>query len=144
MGATGYTELFFLDEAMAPAAGRRPCATCRREHFNAFKDAWRPGNSPDQRTIGVKESDSVMHADRLIPIRDRRPVDVVNLPPGAMVTVDGSRSWLKWRDGFHEWSFNGYGSAIDAVSDRMIAITPASTLRALKCGYEVESHPSFN
>jgi hypothetical protein len=36
-----YTELFFLDEAVAFAAGHRPCAECRRERFNAFKDALR-------------------------------------------------------------------------------------------------------
>src|SRR5271157_3419192 len=42
-----YTELFFLDEAVALAAGHRPCAECRRERFNAFKAAWaRSGNSP--------------------------------------------------------------------------------------------------
>src|SRR5258708_21232625 len=35
-----YTELFFLDEAVALAAGHRPCAECRRERFNAFRDAW--------------------------------------------------------------------------------------------------------
>src|ERR1700686_4131497 len=36
-----YTELFFLDEAVALAAGHRPCAECRRERFNAFRNAWR-------------------------------------------------------------------------------------------------------
>src|SRR6185503_4182043 len=36
-----YTELFFLDEATALAAGHRPCAECRRERFNAFRKAWR-------------------------------------------------------------------------------------------------------
>jgi hypothetical protein len=35
-----YTELFFLDEAVALAAGHRPCAECRRDRFNAFRDAW--------------------------------------------------------------------------------------------------------
>ena len=35
-----YTELFFLDEATALAAGHRPCAECRRERFNAFRCAW--------------------------------------------------------------------------------------------------------
>src|SRR3984957_13022619 len=41
MSERRYTELFFLDEAVALAAGHRPCAECRRERFNAFKDAWR-------------------------------------------------------------------------------------------------------
>jgi len=33
-----WTELFFLDEAVALAAGHRPCATCRRGRFNEFRD----------------------------------------------------------------------------------------------------------
>src|SRR5258708_7610528 len=41
-----YTELFFLDEAVALAAGHRPCAECRRERFNAFKNAWIRGGDP--------------------------------------------------------------------------------------------------
>src|ERR1700733_13647396 len=41
MSERRYTELFFLDEATAFAAGHRPCAECRRERFNAFKEAWR-------------------------------------------------------------------------------------------------------
>jgi hypothetical protein len=40
MSPNRYTELFFLDEATAFAAGHRPCAECRRERYNAFKDAW--------------------------------------------------------------------------------------------------------
>ena len=40
MGPSAYTELFFLDEATALAAGHRPCAYCRRADFNAFKEAW--------------------------------------------------------------------------------------------------------
>src|SRR5580692_5763791 len=40
MSERRYTELFFLDEAVAFAAGHRPCAECRRERFNAFKEAW--------------------------------------------------------------------------------------------------------
>ena len=34
-----YTELFFLDEATALAAGHRPCNECRKDRFRAFKDA---------------------------------------------------------------------------------------------------------
>src|SRR5580700_6521211 len=44
MSERRYTELFFLDEAVALAAGHRPCAECRRERFNAFKTAWGSGD----------------------------------------------------------------------------------------------------
>src|SRR6202451_2054834 len=46
-----YTELFFLDEATALAAGHRPCAECRRQRFNAFRDAWKPGGK-DRKSVG--------------------------------------------------------------------------------------------
>src|SRR6266567_439698 len=64
-----YTELFFLDEAVALAAGHRPCAECRRERFNAFRDAW--SRSADPRGVhspGAGEIDMEMHRARI----DRR------------------------------------------------------------------------
>jgi len=34
-----YTQLFFLDEAVAFAAGHRPCAECRRSDYNTYRQA---------------------------------------------------------------------------------------------------------
>src|SRR3989442_10497195 len=64
-----YTELFFLDEAVALAAGHRPCAECRRERFNAFRDAW--NRSADPRAGNSRladEIDTELHRARI----DRR------------------------------------------------------------------------
>src|SRR4051812_48029475 len=53
-----YTELFFLDEATALAAGHRPCAECRRERFNAFKSAWKQWSARDEsKALLVHEMD---------------------------------------------------------------------------------------
>jgi len=41
----GYTELFFLDEPTALAAGHRPCFECRRQDAIAFAACWRRAGS---------------------------------------------------------------------------------------------------
>jgi len=53
-----YTELFFLDEAVALAAGHRPCFECRRAAANAFAACW--GGEPR-----APDMDRVLHAERL-------------------------------------------------------------------------------
>ena len=62
-----YTELFFLDEATALAAGHRPCALCRREAYNRFRTAWiSAGLGEDPR---APEMDRVLHGARVSPRR---------------------------------------------------------------------------
>ncbi|MBK1885627.1 hypothetical protein [Marinobacter sp. DY40_1A1] len=48
MSPGGYTELFFLDEVTAFAAGHRPCAEGRRARYNEFRDAWGNANQPKE------------------------------------------------------------------------------------------------
>jgi hypothetical protein len=138
-----YTELFFLDEATALAAGHRPCATCRRERFNVFLQSWQVADLSSEAKVRVTQIDPVMHAERTMPILTRPLESVDTLPDGAMVTRDGSQVWIKWRHGFHQWSFEGYGPAIEAPSDQMIVITPPSTVRALRHGYRPEVHSTL-
>ena len=88
-----FTELFFLDEATALAAGHRPCAECRRADFNRFRDAWaetHPGAS-----LRVDDIDRVLHAERVGPGRTKRLHDAVlgDLPDGSMI-ADGPQAWL--------------------------------------------------
>ena len=63
MATRSWTELFFLDEATALAAGHRPCFYCRREDANRFRAAWEEGNG----VTGAKASeiDKMLHAERL-------------------------------------------------------------------------------
>src|SRR6266403_2748647 len=56
MGGRSWTELFFLDEATALAAGHRPCFFCRREAAEKFRSAWTAGNGGDRRSApGIDE-----------------------------------------------------------------------------------------
>ena len=65
-----YTQLFFLDEAVALAAGHRPCAECRRSDFNAYRRAWTQSHSGA--TPYAKDIDSKLHRERTNPTRIRR------------------------------------------------------------------------
>ncbi len=59
MGGRSWTELFFLDEATAFAAGHRPCFFCRRDDANRFRAAWEEGNGVAD--IRAREIDAVLH-----------------------------------------------------------------------------------
>src|SRR5581483_1096621 len=91
-----YTELFFLDEATALAAGHRPCAECRRERFNAFCAAWSAGEKAGASPRPTAEDiDSRLHAERVAPDRSKRSYMAApdDLPDGVFVQVEG------WGDG---------------------------------------------
>src|SRR5205085_2742980 len=109
-----YTELFFLDEATALAAGHRPCAECRRECFNAFCAAWAAANDPLQgsRRPTVMEIDGRLHAERIVPDRSQRSHTAAldELPDGVVVTVEGwgDEAFLVWGASLLAWSPGGY------------------------------------
>src|SRR3954469_5983171 len=89
MGGRSWTELFFLDEATAFAAGHRPCFFCRRDDANRFRAAGWEGN--EVKDVRAKEMDVVLHRERLERGRKRwhpLPLPVKELPDGAMVQVD--------------------------------------------------------
>src|SRR6202022_644827 len=94
MGGRSWTELFFLDEATALAAGHRPCFYCRRDDAIRFRAAWEAGN----RVKGVlaRDIDGVLHRERL-PGAEKRlhapSVPPQRLPDGAMVQ-HGAESYL--------------------------------------------------
>jgi hypothetical protein len=93
-----YTELFFLDETVALAAGHRPCAECRRERFNAFKAAWT--RSGDPRDVLADEIDIELHPTRIDHRRGKvtyhAPVN--SLLDGCFVQIDAS-SYLVYGEG---------------------------------------------
>ena len=142
MGGRSWTELFFLDEAVALAAGHRPCFFCRREAAERFREAWTAGNS-GRRPLAAA-IDVVLHAERLDHGRKRLhiisgPVD--QLPSGTMVVADGSaftlHAGLAWR-----WTETGY-AAPQLLSRADGLLTPPSTLATLACGYRPVLHPSI-
>ena len=129
-----YTELFFLDEATALAAGHRPCAECRRADYDRFVARWRelhPGPA------GADAIDERLHAERLQPGgRERRlwRVDHADLPDGAFVLEAGGPA-LVLGDGLLPWSPGGYGLPRPRRGETL-AITPPSLLAVLRGGWE--------
>lgn len=144
-----YTELFFLDEATALAAGHRPCAECRRQDFQRFKQAWIEGNSD----AGLPLRSSVDLLDAHLD-KDRRQknqgqvtfrAQLSDLPNGAIVTVpDQQKLALWWENRLREWSFAGYGPAISCDPGCEVVVhTPRSTVNALRAGYVPVVHESL-
>ena len=126
----GYTQLFFLDEVTAFAAGHRPCFECRRACAEAFRDALGFGR------LGVDEIDARLHGERLHG-RDKKvsAQDAAALPDGAMVVV-GGRPHAVIGDRIAPWSFDGYGELRPRPRSGVLAtLTPPTILRALAAGY---------
>ena len=141
MGGRSWTELFFLDEATAFAAGHRPCFFCRRDDANRFRAAWEEGNGV--KSILAREIDAVLHGERLERGKKRLhplPMPVKQLPDGAMVRA-GEESFLIVRGQPLHWSFAGYHKVEAPIGETML-ITPPSTLLTLVAGYEPALHPS--
>jgi hypothetical protein len=144
-----YTELFFLDEATALAAGHRPCAECRHARFIAFRNAWvlaHPGAAGSPRPA-ADEIDARLHAERLAPDRSRRSfVSALDeLPDGVFVTLPawGGQAYLVWGDHLLAWSPGGYGGQRRRPKGEEVKVlTPPSTVRAIRAGYAPEVHPS--
>jgi hypothetical protein len=141
MGRRSWTELFFLDEATAFAAGHRPCFFCRRDDANRFRAAWQKGNGVS--SILARDMDAVLHRERLDQGKKRLhplPMTVEELPDGAMVQA-GAESFLMVQGRALPWSMAGYRKAENAIANAML-LTPPSTLRALDAGYRPVLHPS--
>jgi hypothetical protein len=141
MGGRSWTELFFLDEATAFAAGHRPCFFCRRDDANRFRAAWEEGNRVEN--VRAREIDAVLHRERLDRGQKRLhplPMPLTQLPDGAMVQAGGESFLIAKGEPLH-WSFAGYLPAeVDSTSAMLL--TPPSTLRALQAGYQPVLHPS--
>ena len=143
MGGRSWTELFFLDEATAFAAGHRPCFYCRREDANRFRAVWEMGNGVGRQR--ANEIDAVLHRERLARGKKRLhplPMPLQELPDGAMVQ-QGVESYLIAQGRALLWSPVGY-SKVDGALNQAMLLTPPSTLRAFSAGYQPVLHPSAN
>ncbi|MGI9657808.1 MAG: hypothetical protein ACR2OD_02785 [Gaiellaceae bacterium] len=131
-----YTELFFLDEATALAAGHRPCYECRRRDAHAFADAIADRDGLERRpTAG--ELDQRLHAERLDGRAKRLHVcSFAALPGGAIVLHDGQpRAVLG--DQLVRWTHGGYTDGIVRPhKGNARVLTPPTALAALVAGYE--------
>jgi hypothetical protein len=141
MTRRSWTELFFLDEATAFAAGHRPCFYCRRDDANRFRTAWEEGNGKPE--LLAPEIDAVLHHERLDGRRKRLhalPMPLARLPDGAMVQA-GADNFLIAQGRALRWSSGGYSEVAGALHEPML-LTPPSTLRAFMSGYRPLLHPS--
>lgn len=139
-----WSELFFLDEATAFAAGHRPCAYCRRERYNEFKQAWCAANHAGHK-LPATAIDARLHAERVAPDGGKRIASARfgNLPPGTFVLLDGAPCLL-WRGRLFAWSHTGYTLLRSTVpaGARIGVLTPASIVALFRMGFRPQVHLS--
>jgi hypothetical protein len=143
MARRSWTELFFLDEAVALAAGHRPCFLCRREAAERFRACW--ASAKKEAPPSATHMDSVLHAERLDHRRKRlHPITlpVTDLPDGAVVVAADEAYTL--RAGLaYRWANDGYDRP-EILNDADWLLTPPSTVMVLLAGYPPVFHPSIN
>jgi hypothetical protein len=122
-----FTELFFLDEATAFAAGHRPCALCRREDYNRFLAL--VGGS------GADAIDERLHAERIDgPGRRLHAARLDDLPDGAFILREGD-PWLVLGDRLLRWSPAGYVEREARTHGPATLITPPALIEVLRTGW---------
>jgi len=142
---TGWTELFFLDEVTALAAGHRPCFYCRRAAAKRYAAAY--GDAFGVAAPRVGEIDARLHAERLAAGAAPRPLtqaQVRALPDGAVVAL-GEKPFAVRRGALLPWSFGGYGAPpppCRTLPHGIALITPPATVAVLRAGYLPLWHPS--
>lgn len=142
-----YTELFFLDEATAFAAGHRPCNDCRSEAYSVFKTAWQDTQAAGE-FVKAEAMDNQIHAERVNASKAKRTfaARLGGIPDGVMVVLPQRPQEVRlllhrklWR-----WSFCGYGAPLEAEHGLAVdVLTPASVCAVLANGYPVTVHASL-
>lgn len=134
-----YTELFFLDEVTAFAAGHRPCFECRRKDAERFAALFSGG----KQRARAGAMDEALHAERLdgkAKRTHRRALDV--LPDGAMIATDGEAFAVRGKR-LLRWSPQGYAATKARPRGIQVdVLTPPSILKVLAAGYQPRWHPS--
>jgi len=135
-----WTELFFLDEATAFAAGHRPCFECRREDANRFKAAWlkgNPGYGFDKKT-SINKFDDILQAERIDTNNEKVTfeADINDLPDGTFVQLD-SQAYLVANHLIHRWTPFGYDKTeVFPSSSKVKVLTPKSIVAVFRAGYQ--------
>jgi len=142
-----WTELFFLDEATAFAAGHRPCAECQRERYRQYREAWiahQTGRRVAQ-TPSAEEIDRSLHLDRMQAghAKSTYRATIGLLPDGTMVADDAGQAYLVLHSTLVPWEAGGYGHPVQPSTDlEMRVLTPRATVGVLGAGYPVDVHES--
>jgi hypothetical protein len=135
-----YTPLFFLDEAVALAAGHRPCAECRRGDYNAYRQAWHETHG--RAVPYAKDMDDQLHRERI----DRRghALPWHSLPEGVFVSTDDGPAVVVG-DHLAVWheADNAYRRRLPRPTQGSAPVlTPASAVAVLGAGYPVQIDPA--
>ncbi len=144
-----WTPLFFLDDAVALAAGHRPCATCRREDYRAYRDGVTVALGADAPVL-ASELDARLHAERH---RRGRGVDragdrllwegdAPDLPDGTVVVDDAEVLRLLVDDRSLAFTFFGWHDPAARPSGAVRVLTPPTSVAALAAGFAPTLHPS--
>ena len=130
-----YTELFFLDEATALAAGHRACALCRRADYERLVAIWsdlHPGQ------VGADAIDAQLHEERVAPAtRAHRTHEAAldDLPDGAFVLEDGE-PLVVVGPALLRWTPAGYAERRPRRAGRRVElVTPPSLVEVLRAGW---------
>ena len=147
-----FTELFFLDEATAFAAGHRPCALCRREDYERFGAIWRDSYPGD---AGADAIDARLHAERVEPgarAQRRHIAPLAALPDGAFVIHEGAPHLLLGAQ-LLRWTPEGYvrpaprptpghvRPAYRLAGAQAELLTPPSLVAILRSGWHARAVP---
>jgi hypothetical protein len=135
-----YTELFFLDEAVALAAGHRPCAECRRSDYNRFRAAWASATGTE---AYAPEMDKLLHKARVTRSRlqVRHEAQIGSLPDGAFILWQ-HRPHLVLGGHLLPFAPAGYGAGVARSAGMVTVLTPRPTLNVLAAGYRPLLHAS--
>lgn len=146
-----YTELFFLDEATAFAAGHRPCGECRRHDYLRFLDAWAKAvGKPNRSSLRAMAIDEVMHESRQVRrtgpgSREQRiwRSDLAGLPDGSFIRLaDDPHAWVVAGSKILRWSHHGYDEAKARPLVEVEVLTPKVSVAAFRAGYRPMFHSS--
>jgi hypothetical protein len=149
MSPRQYTELFFLDEATALAAGHRPCAECRNADYRRFKALWIQSNrdtAPTPSNISAEQIDSVLQAERMHADGSKRTYAAAcnSLPDGVIVTFpEEADVYLLWQNALLRWTPAGYDLRRPLEPTAVLnVLTPLSIVRTIAAGYIPALHPT--
>jgi len=147
------TPLFFLDDAVALAAGHRPCGECRRADYLAYKGAVAEGlgdvgglDRPWAGSLNRRLAAERLHRGRgLVRAMDRRTwtADIADLPRSTVLLDDNRRAYLLREDRMLGFTFGGWNDPKSRPSSGSIKVlTPPTSVLALTCGYSPLLHES--
>ncbi|WEK02265.1 MAG: hypothetical protein P0Y59_11465 [Candidatus Sphingomonas phytovorans] len=142
MATRSWTELFFLDEAVALAAGHRPCFLCRRADAERFRNAWSMAAGSEH--ASAPHIDTTLHHERVEHGQKRLhpiPMAQSDLPDGTMIAAN-SAAFAIYKGNAYRWTSEGYAARED-IAQAAGMLTPPSTYRAFAAGYRPVLHPSI-